>query len=94
VNGDFWSCYSSTFDEFLDSDWAGLFPLMLEKKTIYIYGNHDRKEFMDERVNTFSVEQSSIKLLDIRSNTFHIEHGNLFFKHQSNSDPRYLRLIK
>lgn len=42
INGDFWSYYSCTFDEFLDFKWQELFPFM-RAKTIYIHGNHDRE---------------------------------------------------
>jgi predicted phosphodiesterase len=45
-----------TFDEFLKSKWSGLFPLMKSKKCIYIYGNHDRKEWCDDRIFQFCDE--------------------------------------
>ena len=78
VNGDFWSCYSSTFDEFVNSDWKELFPIMLRKNTTYIYGNHDREEFMDERINLFSNSACLRTKFTNGKTTFHIEHGHLF----------------
>jgi predicted phosphodiesterase len=54
INGDFWDGYIIKFDDFLKSEWNKLFPLLLEKNTIYIYGNHDREIDCDERVSIFS----------------------------------------
>lgn len=90
INGDFWSCYSSTFDDFISSDWKQLFPLMLEKKTTLVYGNHDRPEFMDDRVKLFSVELEPRITYSLGKYSYHIEHGHLFFKHQSISNPRFM----
>jgi len=92
VNGDFWSFYSCTFDEFVASKWEKLFPLMHSKNTLYIYGNHDKREYMDKRVNLFSTKQ---KIRDTYSQgyfKYHLEHGHLFFKHQSISNPQYIKL--
>jgi predicted phosphodiesterase len=57
INGDFWDGYVVSFEKFVNSRWQVLFPLLKKKKTIYLYGNHDRQEFMDERVKLFSVRQ-------------------------------------
>ncbi len=92
VNGDFWSCYSSTFDEFVNSDWKELFPIMLRKNTTYIYGNHDREEFMDERINLFSNSACLRTKFTNGKTTFHIEHGHLFFKHQSIHNPKFMQI--
>jgi len=92
VNGDFWSCYSSTFEEFVNSDWKQLFPIMLEKNTTYIYGNHDREEFMDKRINMFSKIQNLRTEFASKNNIFHIEHGHLFFKHQSIHNPKFMQI--
>jgi predicted phosphodiesterase len=80
VNGDLWSYYYCDFADFLDSKWRNLFPVMLEKKCIYIHGNHDRKEWCDENSRLFSIENHdkySIKQLDT---TFNIQHGHLISK--------------
>lgn len=94
VNGDFWSAYCSSFDEFVNSEWKKLFPLMLSKKTIYLFGNHDREKFMDHRMNLFSVEQHQRYKYSTGAGTFQIEHGHLFFKHQSFSDEKLLKLYR
>lgn len=94
INGDFWSCYSSTFEELVNSKWKQLFPIMLGKKAVYIYGNHDRSEFMDQRVNLFSVEQRTSLNYSSGEHKYHIEHGHLFFKHQSISNPKFISLYR
>ena len=88
INGDFWSWYSLSFNKFVNSQWKRLFPIMLKKETIYIYGNHDREEFMDEESGLFSKERCLKKILHIGKLKYHIEHGHLFFGHQSFSDPK------
>ncbi|HRN86174.1 MAG TPA: metallophosphoesterase family protein [Candidatus Dojkabacteria bacterium] len=55
-NGDLWSYYSLTLDDVFKSKWTGLFPLMKSKKCIFIYGNHDRKEWCDDRIFQFCDE--------------------------------------
>lgn len=57
INGDFWTYYISTFNQFLNSKWKGLFSLLKEKKAVYIYGNHDREKYCNESVSEFSVLQ-------------------------------------
>jgi predicted phosphodiesterase len=59
INGDFWDRFLVTFDQFVDSKWSKLFPLLRRKNTIYIYGNHDAKVYCDERVSLFSIKQVS-----------------------------------
>lgn len=76
VNGDFWSYYSTTFEEFLNSKWKKLFPLMLRKNTIYIFGNHDRKEWCDQRTNLFSVKQAHRHSFSLDKNDFVVRHGH------------------
>lgn len=76
INGDFWDGYLTTFDKFIKSPWNRLFPLLKVKNTIYIYGNHDRAEFSDDRVKQFSVNQATSYKLEVKDTTFVIEHGN------------------
>lgn len=51
ILGDFFEGYKITVDQFLNSPWSKLFPLLKKKKSIYIIGNHDysalnrKKEF-------------------------------------------------
>jgi predicted phosphodiesterase len=54
INGDFWEGYFYTFDEFLNSDWNKLFPLLKSKKTVYIHGNHDLAKYLDDRTSLFA----------------------------------------
>ncbi len=75
INGDFWSYYSCTFDEFVNSEWNKLFSI-LKSKTIYLYGNHDMAEWMDERMNLFSKEQHETYTLKNNNVTLEIEHGH------------------
>jgi predicted phosphodiesterase len=77
LNGDFWDGFSTTFNQFVSSKWSGLFPLLKSKGAIYLFGNHDHKEYMDERVNLFSIMQKENHLLEIGSDIYHIEHGHM-----------------
>lgn len=76
INGDFWDAFITPFDKFISSSWSALFPLMLEKKTIYLYGNHDLKPYCDQRVSLFSVSQCMSIELKVGSSTYLIEHGH------------------
>lgn len=77
LNGDFWDGYRTTFDRFIDSEWKQLFPILREKQALYLYGNHDKKRFSDERVNLFSTSQKDSHDLVYGNVTYHIEHGHL-----------------
>lgn len=94
VNGDFWSYYSCTFEEFLSSEWNKLFPLMLEKNTIYLYGNHDREHYMDHRKNLFSVKQSDSHEIDLHNKKFHLEHGHKLLSNDSIKNERFISFIR
>jgi predicted phosphodiesterase len=78
INGDFWEGLLLQFNDFVNSDWRKLFPLLKAKKTIYIYGNHDKKYLCDDRVNLFSVEQKNYHRLQIGNLVFVIVHGHQF----------------
>ena len=75
INGDFWDCYLTSFDKFINSSWSTLFPL-LKHKSIYLYGNHDPAKSMDKRVNLFSKLQVDHFQLIAGKRTFVIEHGH------------------
>jgi predicted phosphodiesterase len=77
INGDFWDGYGTTFDKFINSKWSQLFPLLKSKNAIYIFGNHDKQEFSDERVNLFSVQQTDRYFMKKGKWTLRIEHGHL-----------------
>jgi predicted phosphodiesterase len=76
IAGDFWDSFLCSFDEFVDSGWNKMFPLLKEKKTIYIHGNHDRPKHCNERVKLFSVKQLDKYTLETKEQSFLIEHGH------------------
>lgn len=75
IDGDFWEGGLITFDEFINSEWKRLFPILLAKKTIYIYGNHDPEKLCNDQVNLFSVTQSQTWTLLVANKKLLIEHG-------------------
>jgi len=75
INGDFFDNYMISFDEFINSPWNKLFPLLKSKKTIYIYGNHDKRSFSDKRVEFFSDIQAERYKIKTQNKTFIFEHG-------------------
>lgn len=79
LNGDFWDGYSTTFDQFISSKWSGLFSLLKNKGAIYLFGNHDKKIFNDERMSLFSTVQKDFHLLTINTLSYHIEHGQALY---------------
>lgn len=76
IAGDFWESTMMTFDEFISSPWKDLFPLLKEKKTVYIYGNHDTKAKSDKRTSLFSETQTERYTFMIGKKTFIVEHGD------------------
>lgn len=80
ILGDFWEGGLETFDEFINSKWKELFPLLKEKHTVYAYGNHDEKDKADERVSLFSDVQIRQFKFEEGGKTFVVEHGDRFFK--------------
>jgi len=76
INGDFWDGLFITFDDFLASPWQALFPLLKKKETIYIYGNHDKRERCDKRVNLFSDFQAESYSLPLKDKVLFITHGH------------------
>lgn len=78
INGDFWDYAYGSFDEFINSKWKKLFPILKKKKTIYLYGNHDRQEYCNKRVRLFSVKQGDeceLKIENGKKGEFLIRHG-------------------
>lgn len=76
LNGDFWDGYRTTFDAFVASGWSKFFPLLKAKETIYLYGNHDKKGFSDDRVSLFSTNQKDVYKLTQGNAHYYIEHGH------------------
>lgn len=77
LNGDFWDGYLTTFDSFVNSEWSKLFPLLKEKKAIFIFGNHDEMRFMDERVSLFSDKQLDFYEFESGGKNIYVAHGHL-----------------
>lgn len=77
INGDFWDGYLTTFDTFINSEWQSLFPLLKSKKAVYLFGNHDKREYADERMELFSDKQMDAYLLKIGATTYYFEHGHV-----------------
>lgn len=94
INGDFWEGFDMSFDEFVDSKWKRLFPYLLKKDAIYVYGNHDPKHMSNGRVKLFSKHQTRQYKLKLKEKTYIFEHGDrflplvdLFFKKYLGSSP-------
>lgn len=88
INGDFWEGFAGTFDQFVCSPWAKeLFPLLLKKKAVYLFGNHDPKRLSDKRVSLFSVEQGDRYEFVSGKNRYVVEHGNRLIRFPDLSAP-------
>lgn len=76
INGDFWDKYETTFDQFINSKWQQLFILLKKKNAIYIYGNHDFKDFSDEQTAVFSDQQGDECWVKTGDYLLKINHGH------------------
>uniref|UniRef100_A0A831YQ97 Calcineurin-like phosphoesterase domain-containing protein n=1 Tax=candidate division WWE3 bacterium TaxID=2053526 RepID=A0A831YQ97_UNCKA len=92
IVGDWWDGHRCSFDQFVRSRWQDLFPLLKSKGTIYIYGNHDLREWCDARVEQFSIRQTDE--LDLEFGTFklHFEHGHRIAPDLITQNPELLRI--
>lgn len=91
INGDLWSYFLQDFDQFLNGPYKALFPLMKEKQTIYLYGNHDREEWCDSRTDLFSIK--AIEKYNFKEDEvdLYITHGNKI-AYDSSVDEKVIRL--
>lgn len=76
LNGDFWDGYISTFDQFINSEWQKLFEILATKETHYLYGNHDKEIYSDERRSQFSKTSSLVLELTAGEKVFYFTHGD------------------
>lgn len=76
IVGDFWEGKLISFDDFVNSDWNKLFPLLKQKHTVYVYGNHDKEKYCDKRVKLFSDKQTTKYSLKQGDMLFKVKHGN------------------
>ena len=75
INGDFFDGYMISFVDFIKSPWNQLFPFLKSKKTVYIYGNHDKKTFSNKQVDLFSDIQVDRYKLKTKNKVYIFEHG-------------------
>ncbi len=75
INGDFWDRSQGTFDQFMNSRWQPLFPLLKSRLAIYVFGNHDKRKWTDTRVNEFSVLQCQSIRIQNEVNQLLVMHG-------------------
>lgn len=87
INGDLWDGQLISLDTFIASPWKALFPLLKDKKTIYIYGNHDKERFNDKRIRLFSDKQGTNYKFKSGKYIFFIEHGNKFYPFHDDTFP-------
>lgn len=78
INGDLWDYYFTTFNIFVDSKWNQLFPLLKEKKTVYIYGNHDKSSWCHKKASCFSSKQCRKIKLKVGKKQLIVTHGDIF----------------
>jgi len=77
INGDFWADSHISFEHFVNSSWNKLFPLLKQKETYYIFGNHDMPLHADERIYNFCTKAAFRLKIQTGKLTLHIEHGHL-----------------
>jgi len=93
INGDFWEGYNCTFKQFINSPWNKLFPLLKKRKTVYIYGNHDKKKYSNINVKLFSEVQVQKYKFRSGDKTFYLEHGDRLVPLWDDYLPRYPKLL-
>ncbi len=76
IDGDFWEAHATTFSGFITSHWKHLFPMLKSRKTVYIYGNHDKEKDCTKETNLFSDIQTARYEFSSGSTHFIVEHGN------------------
>lgn len=76
INGDLWEGFGMSLKDFMSSDWKQLFPLLKEKKTVYLFGNHDPKEAAD--YGQFSALATKTYEFSQQNVDFYVVHGDYF----------------
>lgn len=77
INGDFWDGDTTSFDNFINSKWQQLFPLLKSKQTHYLFGNHDSANKSDKRIYQFADRASENLTKTINGQKFFFSHGHL-----------------
>ena len=74
LNGDFLDTYVTTLAS-INNAWSDLFSLLKQKKTYYIFGNHDAKQ-RNADYQLFSLDQAESFEFQSGNQIYHIEHGH------------------
>lgn len=94
INGDFWEGYKINFEQFTNSHWKNLFPLLKSKKTVYLFGNHDKKLYSNKQTSLFSNFQAHQYKMKLNGNTLVFEHGNRLCPLFDEVYPKFYEVIK
>ena len=76
INGDFWDGFFITFEQFRDSPYKHLFPLLKSKKTVYIPGNHDDTGMSEPLTSLFAENKTLRHEFTHQHLNFVLEHGD------------------
>lgn len=91
INGDFWDAYQVSFEMFIKSRWRNLFPALVAKQSIYLYGNHDHKKYSQEGVRLFSQQQRESYSLKMGKVFLKIEHGHRIAPAEDEEVPAFFK---
>ncbi len=91
ILGDLWDWYKCSFDAFYSSEWSKLFPLLMAKQSHYIFGNHDKHEFFDDRMKTIARWFGESLSIELEGLQLQIEHGDRI---APSNDARFPRLAR
>lgn len=78
IVGDFWDVWHTSFDAFLASGWSEIFPLLKQRRTVYLWGNHDPKKYMDKRVKRFCSHIAREYIVKANGHRWIVTHGDIF----------------
>lgn len=94
IVGDFYEEYATTFYDFVHSKWAELFPLMLEKETVCVLGNHD-PNLQSEAYGYFCTDVVERYEMESGGTKFTFIHGHCFDRDASSPSrvPRMMRAV-
>jgi predicted phosphodiesterase len=86
INGDFWDGYYTKFDNFVNSQWQELFPILQNKETVLVLGNHDKLKYADDRIHNIFHEVVDEHRFTLNNITYIVNHGE---KLVGNIDEKY-----
>jgi predicted phosphodiesterase len=99
LNGDFWEGFLYSFDDFYNSSWNKLFPMLRQKNTVYIFGNHDKKIYNNlKKAGAFSTIQTEKYEYSVKNKKFIFEHGDRLWRSESEdinlSSTKFRNMVK